>query len=519
MIKDNIVLLGFMASGKSHIGALLASKLQFSLYDTDAMIEEEQGMSIKSIFSHKGEGYFRKLESETIQKLSGVKNAVVVVGGGAPMLFDNVQMLKALGHLFYLDVGFNVILKRLKNSDKRPLGQANTPEDLAKLKELYTFRRPIYAGLGQAIATDENKEHTADAIIKRYYAIKDLAGLKRISIEHPHHRYQIFMGELSNISNILLFLGLFEHRAVIITSNHLALNLAKPLEMLKAKLKDPSLITIKDGEEHKNLATINQIHEKMFNLKLTRKTVVLALGGGNVGDVAGFAASIYLRGVPFIQVPTTLLAMVDSSIGGKTGVDLSFGKNLVGSFYAPKAVLLDKSFLNSLPKVEISCGMAEVIKHAIIADPKLFYDLKHGFDHFSLERALKVKADIVYSDPYEQNIRAHLNLGHTFAHAIEKVSNYQIKHGFAVAMGLVLATKMADKLGILEENILPELLDLLEKYELPTSLPKSIDFKAMIDAMKHDKKRDNSGLKLILPKKLGRVVIKAVDEKDLFLLS
>lgn len=515
MTADNIVLLGFMASGKSHIGAVLAQKLNYTLYDTDAIIEEEQGAPIKSIFEKKGEAYFRALETKAIKNLLGVKNAVIVTGGGAPMFFENIQMLKKLGHNFYLDVSFELIKKRLKNSDKRPLGQASTPQDLKKLKQLFTFRRPIYAGLGHSIdASEEKKSHTCDEILSRFSALKQLNGLKTLDIEYPHP-YQIFFSDLFNIDNILGSLGLIDHRPLIITSDHLSEVLLKPLKVLKQKLPGVFIITIKDGEQHKNMDTISEIHKKMFELNLTRKTVVLALGGGNVGDIAGFASSIYLRGVPFVQIPTTLLAMVDSSIGGKTGVDLPIGKNLVGAFHAPSAVLLDKHFLETLPKEEFSCGMAEVIKHAIINDENLFNDLMHSFDEKTIERALKVKADIVLSDPYEQNIRAHLNLGHTFGHAIEKVSNYRIKHGFAVAIGLVLATHLAEKLGVLRVPFLPDLLKLLDKYGLPSKLPADMSMDTVIEAMRHDKKRDNHGLKLILPQKVGKVLVKAVNENEL----
>lgn len=512
--SSNIILMGFMASGKSHIGAMLAKKLGFSLIDTDAQIEKQQGMSIKSIFNLKGEGYFRRLEVKTIAKLSQVKNSVIVLGGGAPISFDNAQVLKN-GHCFYLDISLDVIIKRLQNSDKRPLGGANTADELKKIKELYNFRRPIYENLGHSINVSDNKNLICDEIIRRFHALNSLAGLKAVHIDHPA-RYPIIFGGIENIDNILSSLGLSDHQPVIITSDHLQNELKEPLSQMVQKLTNPLILCLKDGEKYKNMDSVQQILKQMFEHDLTRKTVVLAVGGGNVGDVAGFLASIFLRGVPFIQIPTTLLAMVDSSIGGKTGVDNEFGKNLIGAFYTPKAVLLDESFLKSLPKDELACGMAEVIKHAIIADRDLFLKLKNGsFDASLIEQALKVKADIVYSDPFEQNIRAYLNLGHTYGHAIEKISRYEIKHGFAVAMGLVLATRMAKKLGMLEEDFLPELEEILEKYHLPTKMPENIDMKDVMAAMKHDKKRDNVSLKLILPQKIGQVCVKAVSEQEL----
>jgi 3-dehydroquinate synthase len=284
-----------------------------------------------------------------------------------------------------------------------------------------------------------------------------------------------------------------------------------------ALTKSMAIITIKDGEQHKNAESIEHIHRSLFEQNFNRSSVVLALGGGNVGDVAGFAAANFMRGIPVIQIPTTLLAMVDSSVGGKTGIDLSFGKNLIGAFHNPRAVLIDPDFLKSLPDVEFACGMAEIIKHAIIGDRELFSDLEQSFDPTTLiERAVQVKTQIVFADPRENNIRANLNLGHTFAHAIEKVSDYQIKHGQAVAIGLMLATKLAHRLGYLKNDFSDQLEKLLKKYHLPTELPSNMDKNALIKAMLHDKKRDRHGLKFILPHDLGDVRAEYVEENLIF---
>lgn len=520
--KSNIILIGFMASGKSRVGEMLAKRLGYSLLDIDSMIEREQKQTIKDIFAKHGEWHFRKLESETIRSVRSVEHSVIVAGGGAPMCFENAQILKSLGQIFYLEANLALIIKRLERNDERPLGAINSLHDLEKIKALYVYRRPIYQSLGYSIDVNhENKSKTCDEIIERYKATNRLNKLAKTSVHDVDSHYDIVHHEnaVQQIKDIQLALGLKDHRAVIVTTDRLQEILASAIATIQDKITtDLPIISFGDGEHHKNAASVHHIHAQMFQLGLTRKTLVIALGGGNVGDVAGFAASTYMRGVPFFQIPTTLLSMVDASIGGKTGIDLDIGKNLVGAFYNPKAVIIDPLLLSTLSKEDFACGMAEVIKHAIIADRPLFFALMK--DELSLgeiiERALKVKALVVLADPREKNIRAHLNLGHTFAHAIEKVSQFSIKHGQAVAIGLMEATKLAKRLGMLEEDFLHDLEALLTKFGLPTSLPDPMKKADLVQAMQLDKKRDAAGLQFILPRKLGQVVIQPVDENDIF---
>lgn len=519
---SNIVLLGFMASGKSRVGRTLASMLDYELVDIDAIIEREQGKSISEIFAHHGEAYFRKLETDALMKAREYRRSVIVPGGGAPTFFHNAQIIQQLGHAFFLDASLPLIMKRLTTTKKRPLGGIHSEEDRTRLSALYAFRRPLYLSLAHPIDVNhEDQAKTCNDIIAQAHALDRLAPFACTEVNDFASRYKIFHepNVSSAIADIVIACGLKDYRPVIITTDHLHTVLADHVQALCASLSnDTSVITFPDGEQHKTIQSIHHIHEQMFAHKLTRKTVIVALGGGNVGDVAGFAASCFMRGVPFIQVPTTLLAMVDASIGGKTGIDVPSGKNLVGAFKNPHAVIIDPDFLRSLPADDLAAGMAEVIKHAIIADHELFHSLLNDTPTMTsiIERALKVKAQIVFADPKEQNIRAHLNLGHTFAHAIEKVSNYQIKHGFAVSMGLMLATKLSRKQNILEIDFVAELESLLHKYRLPTSLPKHLDKDALIAAMAFDKKRDNAGLKFVLPKKIGEVTIQYLDPRTIF---
>ena len=250
---------------------------------------------------------------------------------------------------------------------------------------------------------------------------------------------------------------------------------------------------------------------------LDRRSVIFALGGGVVGDVAGYAAATYLRGTPFLQIPTTLLAMVDSSIGGKVGVDHPRGKNLIGAFKQPLAVISDIDVLATLPESEYRCGMAEVVKHGIIGDKELFRDLEIG--NWKLEigswikRAIQVKVDIVERDPYERGERAHLNLGHTFGHAIEKISGYELKHGEAVAIGIVCAAHLAARRGLCDASVCARIENLLRAIGLPTRIPRELPVSAILDAMATDKKRVNARLRFVLPRRIGEVVL--VDDLEI----
>jgi 3-dehydroquinate synthase len=272
------------------------------------------------------------------------------------------------------------------------------------------------------------------------------------------------------------------------------------------------------GEGYKNLDTVTPIYSQLLNSGLDRSGAIIALGGGVVGDMAGFLAATYMRGVKLIQCPTTLLSMVDASIGGKTGVDLAQGKNLVGAFKQPAAVLADLTTLETLPKNEFLSGMAEVIKHGIIASPNLLERIRSGswktygvntdnqFQAMIVE-AINIKKEIVQEDPFERGIRAHLNLGHTFAHAIEIVSHFRIKHGFAVSMGLVTAAHLSAELGHCDPAFATTIERLLDDIGLPTRIPTNIKPDLLMEAMQRDKKRVSGRMHYVLIRAAGDVFV------------
>lgn len=287
------------------------------------------------------------------------------------------------------------------------------------------------------------------------------------------------------------------------------------MQSLRAAGFEPHLAAMPPGESHKRWASVSTFIEAFIGAGLDRSGWVLALGGGVVGDTAGLAASIYMRGVPLVQAPTTLLAMADSSVGGKVGVDHPAGKNLLGAFKQPRAIIIDPEALGTLPTLQVACGMAEIIKAAVIGDADLFTLFEQaapGSTDYKacVLRAIRVKKDIVEADPYETGNRALLNLGHTFGHALESCTSYARPHGVAVAQGMALAFRLAVELGICDPSDDARLHPVLAKYGLPSQwggedLPSEGAATQVYSAMLLDKKRRDGRLRLVLPEAIGRV--------------
>lgn len=286
------------------------------------------------------------------------------------------------------------------------------------------------------------------------------------------------------------------------------------LKNLKRNGIKADIFAFPQGEKSKNLSTVEKMAIEMVEKGITRKDAVIALGGGVVGDTAGFLASVYMRGIPYIHVPTTLMAMVDSSIGGKTGVDLSCGKNLIGAIVQPKAVIIDTDYLKNLPEKQIRNGLAEIIKYGVIMDKKLFKfierNMKKIFDKdekaitYIIERSVKDKVKVVRKDEHEKSgLRIILNYGHTYGHALERMSGYKLLHGYAISIGMVIANKIAVEKGLLKEKVAERIKKLFKDTGLPVVTSKNPTMKDLIG----DKKREEDYIKLVLPRKIGKVVV------------
>ncbi|MFZ5906481.1 MAG: 3-dehydroquinate synthase [Nitrospirota bacterium] len=277
-------------------------------------------------------------------------------------------------------------------------------------------------------------------------------------------------------------------------------------------------VTVPDGEEHKNLDTLRQVYNELLRFRLDRKSALIALGGGVVGDLAGFAASTYMRGIPYIQIPTTLLAQVDSSVGGKTGVDHELGKNMIGAFWQPRLVWIDGDTLKTLPERQFRAGLAEVIKYGVIADRELFAFLEENTERVMnlepeaviriIRRSCEIKAGVVAEDERESGLRAILNFGHTIGHALETVTGYtRFLHGEAVAIGMHLEARLAVRLGLIPEDQAVRIQNLIQAYGLPADKPGDVKEQSLFLSMQLDKKAVAGELKFILPREIGSAEI------------
>jgi 3-dehydroquinate synthase len=286
------------------------------------------------------------------------------------------------------------------------------------------------------------------------------------------------------------------------------------------------LVTFPRGEQSKNLETIGRLASELAREGFDRRDGLIALGGGVTGDITGFLASIFMRSIPFVQVPTTLLAQVDSSVGGKTGVDIPEGKNLLGTFYQPRAVYIDTDVLQTLPEDELLGGLAEVIKYGVIADAEFFRFLREKREPIlalqpdviteTIARCCAIKARIVEQDEREGDIRRILNYGHTFGHAIEAASGFSLIHGLAVAMGMCAAARLAERAGLLPQSSADEIIQLIDDFGMQTSIPEHMDRQRIKDYFRTDKKTVAGRVFFVLPTKIGEVAVTdKIHEKDI----
>jgi len=493
----HIFLYGPSGTGKSTIGKILAHNLGLSLIDLDHVIETNAGMSIPQIMEQQGEAAFRNLETSALKAITNEKESVIALGGGALLREENCQFVENNGRVILLMADLDTLCERLNEShNKRPLLAGNLRE---KLSSMLAKRSEHYRSFPLQIHVDGRSAEDN--------AFQIQIALGRFHL-HAMGKYDVVVGEITNLSY---------PNSIIVTDE----NVAKfHLDKIKQVLGyDAKSIILPAGEEYKNLETISSLWRSFLENGLDRKSTVIALGGGVIGDMTGFAASTYMRGINWIGIPTTLLSMVDASLGGKTGIDLPEGKNLVGSFYPPKLVLADPSLLFTLSERELCSGMAEVVKHGIISDPGLFELCTRGMEwvkeHLEevVKRAMAVKIKVIEEDPYEKGFRAALNLGHTVGHAVELVSKFNLRHGEAIAIGMVAEAKYAERIGVAGAGLSDAIAGTLSALGLPIQIPDEMPREEIIRAMRVDKKKNAKAIRFALPVEIGRVEL--VDVSDL----
>jgi shikimate kinase / 3-dehydroquinate synthase len=513
---QNIFLIGPMGSGKTAVGRHLAKALALEFVDSDVEIEHRTGVNINYIFEREGEAGFREREREVIADLAQKKGVLVATGGGAVILPQNRNQLSSNGTVVYLKTSVAQQLERTRHSRQRPL--LNTADPEARLLSLMQQRAPLYEGIASITVVTDGRKVAAvcEEIVKHLQSAAELPSMASIQIELADRSYPIHIGPRL-LDDHQLFARTIPSQNVFVVTNEIVAPLY--LDRLKQSLvgKRVESIVLPDGEAHKTLSTVSSIFDALVAARMNRDAVIIALGGGVVGDMAGFAAACYQRGVDYIQVPTTLLAQVDSSVGGKTAVDHPGGKNLIGAFHQPRAVIADTTTLSTLADRELRAGLAEAIKYGFIRDLSLLDWIESNAANllardpqalaYAIKRSCEIKAEIVAIDEREQGLRAILNLGHTFGHAIETATGYgEWLHGEAVAAGIVLAAKMSHRLGWLSATDCQRVSDVIQKLQLPTATPK-IGAQRALALMGMDKKVQVGTIRLVLLKRLGEAVV------------
>jgi len=506
--KKNIVLTGFMGTGKTTVGRLLARQLGREFIDTDELIQARHGRSIPEIFLEFGETAFRQMEADIVQELAEREELVISTGGRLMLDPANVAALSRKGRVFCLVATPEEILARLKHSKTHPRPLLEVPNPGERIVELLEQREKGYQRFPQVMTNEKRPTEVTRDLVDLI-----LSDPKRFAIDHPAEPYDFIVG--GGLLPFIRQLADIDGLMAVITDSEVG-------ELYAASCGAVDhVITIPTGRQHKTLATVQSIYDQLLELGFDRTGTIVSLGGSVVGDIAGFVAATYMRGVNFVQCPTSLLDMVDTSVGGKTALDLPQGKNLIGAFKQPTAIIADVATLQTLPAEEFASGMAEVIKHGLIADTDLLQKVESGSWHWErgmtppplselqalVAQAIQIKIVIVQEDPYEHGRRSILNLGHTFAHAIEQVSKYSIRHGEAVAMGLVAAANLSARLDHCSPALQERIELALDKVGLPTRIPKQLSPELLLKAMDSDKKRQAGQLRFILLHEIGHAFV------------
>jgi shikimate kinase / 3-dehydroquinate synthase len=514
-MTNNIVITGFMGTGKTTVGRIVAEALQREFVDMDELLVARGGKAISQIFAEDGSANFRARESDLCRELAARRRLVIATGGGSLVSDGNRAVLARNSRLFCLGASPSELSTRLAGGANRPLLNARTSGQSLeeRIAELLVQREAAYALIPYHVPTGGlNAAQVAEQVLALACrgATQDLQRTIRAGSE----TYQVEMGAgvWSILGELLRERLPRTERAAIVTDELVGpLYSALIADSLRTAGFLTSVVTMPARESAKTLETVSLLYDRFIDAQLERSSVVLALGGGLVGDVAGFAAATFLRGVHFVQLPTTALSVVDASLGGKTAVNHPKGKNLVGAFKQPVLVCADREALAALPVVDFRSGLAEVVKHGIIGAPGLFEHMeREGLRDLPqiLADAIEVKLKLIESDPHERAERVSLNLGHTFGHAFETLSQYSIRHGEGVAMGLVAATRLAVRMSLCEPSLAHRTEALLKRLGLPTTYAQYSPAD-VIAAMATDKKKERGQIRFVLPVALGEVVVRS----------
>ncbi len=533
-MRHNVVLIGFMGTGKTILGRALASRLGRPFVDTDTLIEQRAGRPIPRIFAEDGEAAFRRLEAEVVAAVGDARGTVIATGGGVVLNSENMARLRRGGVIVALRAEPGTILARVRRGTERPLLGAD-PE--GSVRRLLAERGPLYDDADLVVDTSSLQPEDAVRLVEMFAATwkgrdgdapgeggAGAARVVRVAAASRGYDVRIGRGLIGHTGGYLRDLGL-SGRAAILTHPRLdALYGVRLAASLRAAGYDTVTITIPAAETSKSLRAANRLYGRLLEARLDRGSVLVALGGGVAGDLGGFVAATFLRGIAWAAVPTTLLAQVDAAIGGKTAVNHARGKNLIGAVHQPALVVADIDTLASLPAREVRSGLAEVVKTGVIGAPALFAYLEERLGTVLRgdpeARATVVascaayKAGVVAGDEREDAGRIVLNYGHTIGHGIEAAATYRgVTHGEAVAVGMTLEARLAVRLGVCDPALLERQTTLLRSAGLPVRvddlrLARRPTPEAIAEAMALDKKARAGRLRFVLPAGVGRTTVR-----------
>lgn len=505
-----IFLAGFMAAGKSTVAQIIAEKKDLKFYDNDEEIVKREGKSIAEIFAQHGESYFRKVEKETVNYLlERDEDAVIALGGGAVLDAQLRQKIIEESEIFCIDVSAEEVIKRCADSEiVRPLLEVENP--LKKVRDLLETRREAYQDIPEHIDSNQhNPEEIAEEILSRIPDQKIAIKIENNDIEYP-----VIINNSFKANSFKKILRKIEGRKVLLTVDEKVLKLhGEGFVDLLAEKAEIILFKLDAGEKIKDLKYLQQAYDILYENNFTRSDYVIAFGGGTIGDLAGFIASTYLRGLKLIQMPTTLISQLDSSVGGKTAVNFKDTKNLIGSFYQAELVYYHLDWLKTLSQAEVKSGLGEVIKYAILGGEPLFSLLKENkTEILELEAeimqkisklSLEMKNYYVAADVKDKGLRKKLNLGHSFGHAVEGAEKFKYKHGEAVVMGIAFTAFLSNKIGVLNEQSFQQIIELLQSFNYQLFPSKDIGPDDLAKYIAHDKKISDNKMWWVLINDLG----------------
>ncbi|MCE7929236.1 MAG: 3-dehydroquinate synthase [Dehalococcoidia bacterium] len=534
MSGERIFLIGLSGSGKSTVARLVARELGWDSADTDRLVEAVAGKPVAEVFAAEGEPRFREREVEALEIVARRERIVVATGGGAPTTPAG-RLALARGFVVWLKVTPRQAAERLEaqdNGEVRPLLQGDAG---SRLEEQLEARRALYELADATVDVDARSPGQVAAEVARLWresspgephgrlAIAgplpghgEPAAIVRTAAPPANYPVLVRRGLLASLGEVCRDSGL-NGRAFVLTDAEVGplFGSAAAASLARAGFSTVA-ITIPAGELHKNHTTLQHVYDCMLKERIERTDFAVCLGGGVVTDLGGFAAATVLRGIPFVHVPTTMLAMVDAAIGGKVAIDHSLGKNMIGAFAQPQAVVIDPAVLDTLPGREVRAGWAELIKHGLILDEQLVSELEARAGSPGslaaedlIARSVAIKAAVVSEDERESGRRSLLNYGHTIGHAIEAVTGYgTYLHGEAVAVGMHAAGLISVELGMLDAQSLERQQSLLRAYGLPERAP-GADPGAVLQATRSDKKVREGRVRWVLLSRIGQAVIRA----------